>query len=1091
MTTTANFVISPTLLEKLTGSSGGTTSGNANGAYVYIYVFQGDGTQVGSTVTLVSNGNYQPANLAVTLNPGGANLTGGNIVVVTQQAGTATPTHAFTPLTELPSSTPDLNTIGFFTEINGTTHNFRWDKIEFTISGTSSDVADLTNIVQFGAPMEIKITYGQGAEQTIDTRGYNAKGEDIVQSLANLSPPNTQDYPWSPLANSLLDDQRMTLSLANNVVDAQGNNPLNVASDWKAYVEGFQSNYEDVRIAAFFNGVAATSTKPAQPAQLSYYEVAFQDDTFWLVPVEINGIPTTNYVIGIPVSDLESNIYTQTGHLRIYDKAGGTLVKEYTDSFTPNNAYGNVAKYFVAGFDAGFWGGSANSINPQVGGRIDLNQTWNWSAAYAYQATVTGDTYGYTNSIGMGSGTVGAADRQMFYDPFGGYFLTNTNAYGYSYSDLVSNGGGVNPGISLWDSSLNANVQSISITLFDHSDTPTGYKAPSLPYVAATSNVTQLFHDLQMIFDTRLASPVLPGGFAYPTKNTPVYFRFNTADGFVSLQLLNPNPGHEGEYWGNFVIENNGGTWTANYGGSNDAGYIIINGLPATADPSQTGWYQFQIGDGEGVKLYNIYMKANNSAVTFALMDGGSGAQASLVSGQPTQVKFVLASGGDLTFDPALFALSGSPPTPTQSLPGPMVGSSTGGVFTSFGSLADIKQGGFAFHSTNDGTIIGGDIAKLSFTHTLNMSWTMTPLIAQSNVDGEWLTKMVSHFGNGTYTAFMEQYRMVDWGLTNAVGQSSMLVTFTVNLDTLHLVPVGGGTALGLDAGTSSTEGNWIQLTTTRSTLPNGTLIAYATDTNGSMIARDGSITMSLDAATIGRIGSVASDSGGTFFNGQQSVYLSVGHELRFAIVAGNGVVDINPSVTVTGLAPTLAVTISNAYGTIDLSAQVNNTLNRDETLAASQRLSDTAWLYVTQGTNVKVDLAWSGVYVNTLYFVRIDVDPADASHWKVGGVDFGNTSAFRGAVQSNWEFISTQGGSTGTSSTTWAVSGQSGFYAPVLVNPFGNIWMINNGSSNANSDGHQHVRIFGQNTFGFEDMHAAAGADFDYNDMIMKLTVL
>jgi hypothetical protein len=60
-----------------------------------------------------------------------------------------------------------------------------------------------------------------------------------------------------------------------------------------------------------------------------------------------------------------------------------------------------------------------------------------------------------------------------------------------------------------------------------------------------------------------------------------------------------------------------------------------------------------------------------------------------------------------------------------------------------------------------------------------------------------------------------------------------------------------------------------------------------------------------------------------------------------------------------------------------------------------------------------------------------------------------------------------------------------------VLVNPFGNIWMINNGSSNANGDGHQHVRIFGQNTFGFEDMHAAAGADFDYNDMIMKLTVL
>ena len=43
-----------------------------------------------------------------------------------------------------------------------------------------------------------------------------------------------------------------------------------------------------------------------------------------------------------------------------------------------------------------------------------------------------------------------------------------------------------------------------------------------------------------------------------------------------------------------------------------------------------------------------------------------------------------------------------------------------------------------------------------------------------------------------------------------------------------------------------------------------------------------------------------------------------------------------------------------------------------------------------------------------------------------------------------------------------------------------------------ANPDGTSHVRTFGQNTFGFEDMNAATpGVDFDYNDMIVKLSIL
>ena len=60
-----------------------------------------------------------------------------------------------------------------------------------------------------------------------------------------------------------------------------------------------------------------------------------------------------------------------------------------------------------------------------------------------------------------------------------------------------------------------------------------------------------------------------------------------------------------------------------------------------------------------------------------------------------------------------------------------------------------------------------------------------------------------------------------------------------------------------------------------------------------------------------------------------------------------------------------------------------------------------------------------------------------------------------------------------------------------MLVSPDGT-WFIDNGSSNsANADGAQHVRLFGENVFGFEDMSAPRGADFDYNDTIVRLTML
>jgi hypothetical protein len=41
-----------------------------------------------------------------------------------------------------------------------------------------------------------------------------------------------------------------------------------------------------------------------------------------------------------------------------------------------------------------------------------------------------------------------------------------------------------------------------------------------------------------------------------------------------------------------------------------------------------------------------------------------------------------------------------------------------------------------------------------------------------------------------------------------------------------------------------------------------------------------------------------------------------------------------------------------------------------------------------------------------------------------------------------------------------------------------------------ANVDGREHIRAYGENIYGFEDLRADQGSDFDYNDLIVKLTV-
>jgi hypothetical protein len=374
------------------------------------------------------------------------------------------------------------------------------------------------------------------------------------------------------------------------------------------------------------------------------------------------------------------------------------------------------------------------------------------------------------------------------------------------------------------------------------------------------------------------------------------------------------------------------------------------------------------------------------------------------------------------------------------------------------------------------------NIAQLAFSGT----GTIAPLTVAADLDGSWVTN-AAHFGNGTYTVKMTEFAATDTGYLHPLAKVSNTQTFTVALADLPLGAAAGGNALELTGG-GGTGGNWVRLETIHSTLPNGTVLVYATDAAGNLVGRDGQTGagVTLADAVVGRVGAVTDDNGQVLFGGGQSVYLSTDLRLHFAIEGGDNVVEQTPGVSIAGTG-LLDLVVNGNLGTIQLTATVDNTLSATENLASGQRQADRPWVNLTQGQSVSIEIAGSAANVNTVHFVHIDVDPATGA-WSVGGVAYGNTDAFRAAVQNNWDpnFAVQNGGGTFHGGTNWTIAGTSGFYSPVLATQGGDIFVI----GTANVDGREHIRAYGENIYGFEDLRADQGSDFDYNDMVLKMTV-
>jgi hypothetical protein len=377
--------------------------------------------------------------------------------------------------------------------------------------------------------------------------------------------------------------------------------------------------------------------------------------------------------------------------------------------------------------------------------------------------------------------------------------------------------------------------------------------------------------------------------------------------------------------------------------------------------------------------------------------------------------------------------------------------------------------------------IIAGNTALV----TITTGSTHHQVAGVADLDGQWTTGLSAPLSNGTYSVTMTE------GMSNGVAlagaPSSAALTVIVAVADMSFASTSGS-HVQLDPGSTEADGNWLDLDVLVSSLRNGTILAYATDDDGNLVGRDGQTGsgVTLKDAVVASIGQVTSDSGAVLFTGDQAVYLRSGHHLHFAIESDNGLIQQLPNTVVSG-SDMLGIQVTGNNGQIQLTATIDNTLSEDAILAATQRLTSQALTYLTQGSDVAVSVAGSAYNNNTLHFVRIDVDPATGG-WSVGGVDYGNTDAFRSAVMANWDqgFAASGGRGTFSSNHDWTVSSGTGYYAPVLSTESGNTFVI----GDANVDGMSHIRIYGQNTFGFEDLAASQNSDFDYNDLVMQISM-
>ena len=234
---------------------------------------------------------------------------------------------------------------------------------------------------------------------------------------------------------------------------------------------------------------------------------------------------------------------------------------------------------------------------------------------------------------------------------------------------------------------------------------------------------------------------------------------------------------------------------------------------------------------------------------------------------------------------------------------------------------------------------------------------------------------------------------------------------------------------------------------------------------------------------------------------GSQAIYLAAGSTLSFRSSDGSGQTNSNPALSIsstpTGYSLGLDADRNGTYTDLmlDISSALAASSPASLAIARKQLASSDAILDLTSiaatGLTLTLDISTDCGLRNRFGFVKLD--PLTGTTYEVAGISQSGGAAFCSAVLS--QFIDPYLGTTtshryGQSRQTisWALdSSAAGYYAPVMITQGGEVLTF--GASTA-SDGRQHVKLLGTNIFGFEDLLASQGSDWDFNDTKIWVSV-
>jgi hypothetical protein len=1083
-----------------------TTKLTNPGAYAYAVFFAPgtDGTIQPNWTTLINNGVVNGLSSVEGQSGYSATLdlpepyNGGKVYVLVQSQS---PTATQTDLTSIITQESDINWE------NAKTNQYRVDSFEVSLLDKTGDAGNLTSVQGFGLPMELYIPYGTDSSGALITqsRGYDVDGETMFTSVSDIHANAVEKFTTGPLAGTY----RAAISPAEAVALAEQNRIPDVfsQSDWTAYVDSLKKD-TGIMLSGFFNGAADANGIYHNGGFFGYgLEWSAADNAFWLNPVAESHIKGS---IKITAEQLANSIYSTLGDVEIYsnrdDETPYTIQGASSSEMNTgaNNQWGTVLTQVLTGFTGGYYGTSGKSLNADITESIDLNKNWNWDPTYAFGKNLSGDA-------------------AVFQDPYAELFFFKSNSYGSGYSDnLMSAYAEGGPLIPVYYNG--ANVQTIDLTIYDDSETPSGYTQPVIYNYIAPPGHSDLFRDQ---FDATSYSPAALSNAKGANislnffnqniilkEDTPVSLKVfvGNEDGIPTFRTIEFQPGANETLWQNWTITEDAttGAWEAQSGPAQTEGAMVISNMPIAENG--TVWYQLVIGSGDTAKTVNVYAETKDSLFVNPAISGQSGSVSAdgLVMVSPetstedTIVNFALdfLYSGSTTLHPSLFTWN-SNETHLSQLAEPtavVAGTMSDGAFSVLAGQTNLdtnavstNQSNLVFGWTGENPLAAPDsnnwlnqytnkisaqnLAQITFTQSGNPD--LAPVLATADIDGRWSTATGKALGNGTYTVLMTEYFNTGNQVGSQIGRTSKELTVTVALDELSLVQSSTNAGLTFETASnpdSQSAGNWVEFTLGAQGPASGSaVLLYIVDAAGDYVLRDGSTSgdVTLAEAIRGVLGGGQSGAAAA----QQSVYLEAGQEIRFAQLSGQDTIDT----TVTAAFQAAAGSgYDITLGDVTLSAAVQNTLDEAAILADAQRQTDIPLVYLEQGTLHDITASGASTLHHKFGFVRVDVG-TDGS-LKIDGKTLAEVRALgakaKDLVDGGFEYLY-----SGTSATAvWTVSGATGFYAPIFFSDDGSPYFI--GDSTLDNAGQ--IRILGENTFGLENGAGTGGADADYADLVL-----